>query len=346
MNTRFFSILIALLLLVSVCFLPSEAAPPKSVWNSPLISIPTQKMDLDAWLQSIQTQTSNAWKWKTASNPVFNHPGIEKRDFWNEMFDRCSQLGLYPEAVEEGKSIQFVPRRINKIYRSIHQQAVVEIMAIRSEKKVNFSEVPRTEFELQIRLEPWMELYRVGKAVGEIQIKDGVKIISLPGSSLIPGRGAIGSVSMSFEGIAREIVGIPTLKGEIHITAAVGMRDFRLSLSQPDEKVQEGVQVKFLGSKSLGKVVKLEFELTYPSDFPDFESFEIDWLSRNRLQLVGPNQESIPIEKMELNGKRLAYFLSKELWPGEPKKWSIRYTAPVQFRDAVVPFVFENCPLP
>jgi hypothetical protein len=153
------------------------------------------------------------------------------------------------------------------------------------------------------------------------------------------------------------------IQGEIAIVGASRMLTFSFgSLEElqkdPGKRAQtiDGVTVKVKKLQLADDLWTAEMALEYPPNGPKFESFQ-SWLVNNEIYLKKPNANvrfpnngGYALESSSSNRAVLSYHFkddkTKGIKRGRPADWQLFYMTPGVISETVVPFSFNDVPLP
>jgi hypothetical protein len=155
-------------------------------------------------------------------------------------------------------------------------------------------------------------------------------------------------------GLTRDSKRIAVLSGEFRVVVAERMLAVpfgNLAGKFPVEQTVGGVKVTLKRFEKEDDVWHAELALEYPTNHPEFESFEAQkWLRDTRLQLVSPAAKPIDPASQEsgLPLGRFAEVTYRFKVAGDPrgKGWSLVCHTPGPLAEVTVPFTLKDIPIP
>lgn len=278
---------------------------------------------------------------------------FDKAEFWRVVDGLADLTGSRVLIGHMGKPVRLVPRA-NGQKAIVSVDGPFRISAREMEARrdlLNGSSFH--DLTLEIAWEARLPVCRMDAAPTIVKGEDdaGRPITVKPVATRIAVDGISALIKVRLEGVTRDSRQIALLSGNLRITAAEEMLRFTFDdLGKfPIAMKRNGVGVAVTRVAKDGTYWIADVDLTYPADGPIFESFESNWLSRNRIVLVSPTGARFtPIDE-EINGPAIRYRFkeSDDFKPnGNLKGWKLEYESIGAMREAPVRFELKGIALP
>jgi hypothetical protein len=291
---------------------------------------------------------------------------FNKTTFWEAVDDIATKADLRVYLYDRSGQVALIdgPHKDTPVtHNGVFRIAVKRQTAVRDLE----SEAHYWILNLEIAWEPRFQPLFLDTSMDDLVVQDakGVSLTNLPsGSGRAPvTRPLVTETQVRVEAPERPTEKISLLKGSFTVVGPSQMLTFtfdnlapidRRKPEQTLKQTKEGVTVNLRELKVEPELWTFGFLLEYPSDGPEFESFE-SWLVNNKIFLVKKNgKEQFPenggyeIDEQAGHKATLNYRFIEDntLTLGKPADWKLVYRTPGTIIKVPVKFEFKDLPVP
>lgn len=278
---------------------------------------------------------------------------FDNSDFWNVIDLIANQSKSRVVIGRRGKAVSLV--KSTRLQAPVSVDGPFRIAAQAVDSRIDLLSGQRLyDLTLELAWEARLPVYRVDAHPTITNGKDdaGRAITVKPFDARNPVDGVSTVLRIPLDGLSRDSKQISVLQGSFRVTASDELLHFHFDhLTQSAVAKQKGVEVTLRKFAKEGTFWIADLELHYPKDSAVFESFETNWVGRNRMNLVAPNgvNKFAPSDE-ELNGTSLRYRFKEDnqkgFAPKDLKGWKMDYEAPGFLREILVNFELKGIALP
>ncbi len=277
---------------------------------------------------------------------------FDKTEFWKAVDSIAAQSGSRVAAGQIDKPVRLVPAVAN-VKPIVAVDGPFHFSAQKIEVQSDLiGGSAHYELTLEIAWESRLPVFRMDAAptIDKGEDDAGRPIRVKPIASRVGVDGVAALVKVRMDGITRQSKQIAVLKGSYLVTLAEEMVRCRFDdLGKlPAVKKQNGVDIQLKRFAKEGSFWIADIDLGYPPGGPVFESFEIYWLSRNRITVISPDGKKITTDDEQINGSSIRYRFkeTKDFKPANLNGWKLEYETPGVMREVPVKFELKGIPLP
>ena len=265
----------------------ASAAPPKAISIVPkTVTIPRSKVSLSDLTAEIEKQTGMAVAVPKDAAAATIEAGWDKQPLWTVLEDAAKQAKLHIGIA--GESLSFSPSSSATAPSFI--DGAFRIVAKRIQSRLDFEAGQREcEVTLEVQWEPRIPVFLID-AIPAIEIASEGKVEAIAGKSMPLGCRVEATIKL--KGIPRTAAKIAKLDGSFAVVASPGWLDIEFDEPGAKETVSktiDGIAATWKPAKKTEKRTVFRIDLDYPTDHPEFESFQ-QWATRNTLTLISPDR--------------------------------------------------------
>lgn len=295
---------------------------------------------------------------RAQNNPTALTLDSDKTPFWPALDRFCQLAGCSYTAygAEAGVALIDGARRSPHVsYHGITRTALKRITIAGDLETGSTSCVLHLDVAWEPRFQPFY--LGVGPVTAQFVPRGVAKELKVqaPDRGTLPVAGRSASeVEIQLPAPPRQSPAIATLEGTFKFIGPSKMLTFHFPTLKTDAALeQEEVSVRLAKVKEGLDRWLVEVQIDNPEGTPGFESFQT-WLDNNRISLVKGDGKSARTLKpepnetvfLETNRKALIQYAFPAPAQGKLSEWSLVYRTPGRIVELVVPYKFENVPLP
>ena len=291
-----------------------------------------------------------------ATDPILRLP-LKSDSFW-PMLDAIGKqngIGFSPYQHDGGVALVDAPYRALKTsYHGPFRFAFKRIAVSLDEE----TQARSCTVALDVAWEPRFQPLYLNLEEAVVRVRDSKKILERQSPRSVSGTSAT-ELDLLWPAPPRTAERIDSLQGAIRVIGAPKMLEFALKLSDaPTAAMQEGVKLSITQTKTLGVAWTVDVLIETSTDPKKLlESYQ-SWMDNNRLWLAWRDPKSKVIHKLEpigeapLNvkqGTKIRYvFQARDKTPLPPSASvvTLHYRTPNRIEAFMVPFAFQDLPLP
>ncbi|GIW78469.1 MAG: hypothetical protein KatS3mg105_0276 [Gemmatales bacterium] len=321
------------------------------------VTIEKKGISLNEVLAAIQKQTQLRVDNRSETNPKLSL-ALKDVPFWQAVDSLAKEADVNVSLYESDGVIALRPgpwRALPVSYDRLFRVVVKRLTSVRDLE----SGAHLCSIELELAWEPRFYPLFIENNFEELVVRDdqGVRLDAPKGAKrrdAITGQ-LTTQVWVHLPAPHRKVERLKLLKGTVAVVGSSRMLEFvfdKLEPGKPSTQTQNGIRVTLRKLTAADATWLADFRLEYPTEGPDFESFE-SWLIHSKAFVQNKGGERFPAGGREIDNQTgqkadIKYIFVEEdgLKLTSPADWKIVYLTPGRIARVPVKFEFTDLPLP